>query len=330
VPHNYDLEYHGRVTLRSALANSYNVPAVKTFYSLGSNRIQEVLKTANSMGYYLKDQNPKDLGLAMTLGTGEGKLLDEVNAYSVFANQGVYRPYMPILAIYKVQPDGSRKLVWKYKAPKGTQVLAPQYTYLITNILSDVQAKYPAFGSAADEYLSLGNRPVASKTGTTSDFKDNLTLGYTPDVVTGVWVGNPDDSPMPNSTGITGAAPAWHEFMYDVTQNTSISQFIQPTGIVTATVARYAPVGQEPGLALNGNGVTDIFAAGTVPTTVDNPSQDDYSGSAQAGEASPNSQTTTTTSPGSGSNSSTPCGGGQYSITTTTVNGQTYEQLVCK
>jgi len=325
VPHNYDLEYHGRVTLRAALANSYNVPAVKTFYALGPNRYQEVLKTANSMGYYLKNENPNGLGLAMTLGTDEGKLLDEVNGYSVFANNGVYRPYMPILAIYKVQPDGSRKLVWKYKTPKGVQVIAPQFAYLITNILSDIPAKEPAFGSAAEEYLGLGDRPVASKTGTTSDFKDNLTLGYTPDVVTGVWVGNPDDSPMPNSTGITGAAPAWHEFMYDVTQNTPISQFVQPTGIVTATVARYSPAGQEPGLALNGNGVTDIFAAGTVPTTVDNASLDDYSGSAQAGAASPTAAPATT-----GASTSAPCGGGQYSITSTIVNGQTYEQLVCK
>jgi membrane carboxypeptidase/penicillin-binding protein len=232
---------------------------------------------------------------------------------------------MPILAIYKVQTDGSRKLVWKYKTPKGVQVVAPQFAYLITSILSDTAAKVPAFGEFAFDYLGLGDRPVASKTGTTSDFKDNLTLGYTPDVVTGVWVGNPDDSAMPGSTGITGAAPAWHEFMYDITQNTPISQFIMPTGIVTATVARYSPDGQEPGLASYGNGVTDIFAAGTVPTTLDNPSLDDYSGSAQAGP-SPTAAATTTTSSSSGSG---PCGGGPYSITTTTTNGQTYDKLVC-
>ncbi len=325
IPHNYDLQYHGRVTLRQALANSYNVPAVKTLYSLGPDGIKKVLKTANSMGYYLKDQNLKDLGLAMTLGTDPGRLLDEVNGYAVFANNGVYRPYMPILAIYKVQSDGSRKLVWKYKTPKGVQVIAPQFAYLITSVLSDTAAKVPAFGQYAYDYLGLGSRPVASKTGTTSDYKDNLTLGYTPDVVTGVWVGNPDDSPMPGSTGITGAAPAWHEFMYNVTQNTPISQFIMPTGILTATVARYAPAGQEPGLASSGNGVTDLFAAGTVPTTLDNPSLDDYSGSAQPG-ASPTASPTTTSS----STSSAPCGGGPYSITSTTKNGQTYVKLVCK
>ncbi len=325
IPRNYDLSYHGRITLRAALANSYNVPAVKTLYSLGPDGIKKVLNTINSFGYRLKDENLKDLGLAMTLGSGEGKLLDEVNGYAVFANNGVYRPYMPILAIYRVQADGSRKLVWKYSAPKGVQVIAPQFAYLITSILSDVQAKTPAFGQAAYEYLGLGNRPVASKTGTTSDFKDNLTLGYTPDVVTGVWVGNPDDSAMYGSTGITGAAPAWHEFMYDITQNTPISQFIMPTGMITATVARYAPAGQEPGLALGGSGVTDIFAPGTVPTTLDNPSLDDYSGSTQPG-ATPTVAPTTTAN----SSSSAPCGGGPYSITSTTKNGQTHVTLVCK
>jgi len=226
-----------------------------------------------------------------------------------------------------VQADGTRKLVWKYKAPKGVQVIAPQFAYQITSILSDTKAKEPAFGAFAEEYLGLGDRPVASKTGTTSDFKDNLTLGYTPEVVAGVWVGNPDDSPMNNSTGVTGAAPAWHEFMYNVYNVTPpilISQFIMPTGIITATVARFAPTGQEPGLTYS-NGVTDIFAAGTVPTHFDIPAQDDYSGSVQPG-AAPTAAPTTT----AGSAGTAPCGGGKYSITSTTVNGQTHVQLVCE
>jgi membrane peptidoglycan carboxypeptidase len=253
-----------------------------------------------------------------------------VNAYAVFANNGVYRPYEPILAVYRVQPDGSRKLVWQYKTPKGVQVIAPQFAYLITNILSDTAAKVPAFGQFAYTYLGLADRPVASKTGTTSDFKDNLTMGYTPDLVTGVWVGNPDDTPMPGSTGITGAAPAWHAFMYDALQNSTPLQFIQPTGILTATVARYAPPGTMPGLAVNGNGVTDIFAAGTVPTGLDNPALDDYSGHNLISPTSPSpvpgSTQTTSSSPSAGS----PCNGRPYSYTTEIVKGQTIYHIACR
>jgi membrane carboxypeptidase/penicillin-binding protein len=208
------------------------------------------------------------------------------------------------------------------------QVIAPQFAYLITNILSDTAAKVPAFGSAAFDYLGLPDRKVASKTGTTSDFKDNLTLGYTPDLVTGVWVGNPNDTPMLGSTGITGAAPAWHSFMYTVLQNSTPLPFIEPTGIITATVARYAPAGGLPGLALNGNGVTDIFAAGTVPTTFDNPSQDVYGGSVSIGSPSSSSSgttSTTTTPPTNG----VPCHGGRYQYTTVVQNGQTVYKLLC-
>ncbi|MDB5057303.1 MAG: penicillin-binding protein [Chloroflexi bacterium] len=324
VPHNYDLSYHGLVTIRQALANSYNVPAVKTLYALGPDGIKKVLHTANIMGYHLKDQNPKNLGLAMTLGTDPGRLIDEVNGYAVFANNGIYRPYMPILAIYRRNADGSKTLVWKYKTPKGVQVIAPQFAYMITNILSDTAAKVPAFGSFAYSYLGLADRPVASKTGTTSDFKDNLTLGYTPDLVTGVWVGNPNNTSMPGSTGISGAAPAWHNFMYTVLQNSTPQQFIQPTGIVTATVSRYAPAGSLPGLSVNGNGVTDIFAAGTVPTTFDNPSQDVYGGSLK-GSSTSGTTTTTTTPPANGAY----CNGGRYQYTTVIKNGQTLYQLHC-
>jgi membrane peptidoglycan carboxypeptidase len=328
VPNNYDMTFHGLVTIRKALANSYNIPAVKTLASLGPNGIQWVLNTAKSFGYVLDKENPKDLGVAMTLGTDAGRLLDEVNAYAVFANNGIYRPYMPIKAIYRQVAGGKPQLLWKYKVPKGVQVIAPQYAYLITNILSDTAAKVPAFGYAAYEYLGLPDRQVASKTGTTSDFKDNLTLGYTPNLVTGVWMGNPNDTAMNNISGVDGAAPAWHQFMVDALQGTTPEQFIQPTGIITATVARYAPAGGLPGLATNGNGVTDIFAAGTVPTTFDVPSQDDYSGAAQpSGSPTPSTSPTATTSSPSGGSS---CPSGKYSYTTYVKNGQTFYKTVCQ
>jgi len=281
VPQNYDLGYHGLVTIRQALANSYNVPAVKTLNNLipgggdVAKNIQEVLNTANRMGYHVK-HDPKKTGLSFALGTDSGRLLEEVNAYTVFDNNGTYRPYMPIMAIYRRLPGGGLKQVWQYRTPQGVQVLAPQFAYQITSILSDTAAKVPAFGQAAFDLLGLADRALAAKTGTTSDFKDNLTLGYTPNLAVGVWVGNPNDTPMIDSTGITGAAPIFHEFVQRISATLPLEQFTMPTGIITATVARYAPLNGLPGIA--SNGVTDIFAAGTVPNGYDQPSLDVING----------------------------------------------------
>ena len=327
-PKNYDLQYHGMVTIRTALANSYNIPAVKTLYSLGPDGRAKVLKVIDAMGYRIEQQDPSKLGLSLTLGGYRGRLLDEVNAYTVFANGGIYRPYMPILAIYRQNTDGSRTLLWQYKTPKGVQVIPPQDAYLITNVLADTAAKVPAFGDAAFSMLGLADRPVASKTGTTNDFKDNLTLGYTPNLATGVWVGNPNDSPMINSTGITGAAPIWHAYMATMLQNMPVEQFIQPPGIVTATVAVHAPPGALPGLASTGSGITDIFAAGSVPRAFDVPSQDDYSGGAAAGS----SRTTTpsgTATPGTSATTNASGCPGAYTYTTSVVNGKTVYHYTC-
>ncbi|HWE62768.1 MAG TPA: transglycosylase domain-containing protein [Chloroflexota bacterium] len=346
VPMNYDLSYHGLVTIRTALANSYNVPAVKTLYDLvpsdpGNVRhnIALVLKTENSMGYHLEIQDPKKQGLSFTLGADRGRLLEETNAYAVFANRGIYRPYMPILAIYRRVPGSSPQLVWQYHTPKGVQVLAPQFAYEITSILSDVPAKVPAFGDFAYSYLSLPDRSVAAKTGTTNDFKDNLTLGYTPNFVAGVWVGNPNNTAMLGSTGITGAAPIWHQFMVDATRRLPIEQFIQPPGIITATVAMRSPTYGLPGLA--GSGATDIFAAGTVPKLPDNPSQDNYAGTPGQNPGAPG--TTAPGVPGGAAPGTTvtaagdpnqlglsTCHGGRYTYTSTVVNGQTQYIITCQ
>ncbi len=324
-PHNYDQSYHGMVTIRKALANSYNIPAVKTLYSLGPNGIAKVLKVANAMGYHLQTQDPHKLGLSFALGADEGRLIDEVNGYTTFANGGVYRPYMPILAIYRRNPDNSKTLLWQYKAPKGVQVIPAQDAYLITNILADTAAKVPAFGDAAFSLLGLPYRQVASKTGTTNDFKDNLTMGYTPNLVTGVWVGNPNDTAMQGTTGITGAAPIWHAYMSTMLQNMPVENFIQPPGIITATVSVYSPPGGLPGLATGGNGVTDIFAAGSVPRTFDQPSQDDFS----AQPAEPGATPAASTTPGK-TTAGNPSGcSGSYTYTTTIVQGKTVYHYVC-
>ena len=342
IPKNYDLGYHGWVTIRSALGNSYNVPAVKTLYNLVPNgsgdisgNIQKVLNQANAMGLHPKSQDLKQLGLSFALGADPTRLLDETNAYAVFANNGIYRPYMPIRAIYRQVPGGKPKLVWQYHTPKGVQVVAPQFVYEITSILSDAAAKVPAFGDFAYSALSLPDRPSATKTGTTNDFKDNLTFGYTPNLVTGVWVGNPNDTPMLGVEGVTGAAPIWHQFMVQATQSLPIEQFIQPPGIITATVAIHAPPFGLPGLS--SSGVTDIFAAGTVPKTLDVPAQDDYTGSAGP-NASGTPGTTTGVKPGTtatGSNDPNSlglaqCHGGRYTYTSGVVNGKVQYTITCQ
>jgi len=329
VPQNYDLSYHGLVTIRQALANSYNVPAVKTLNNLipgggdVTKNIQEVLNTANRMGYHVK-HDPKKTGLSFALGTDSGRLLEEVNAYTVFDNNGTYRPYMPIMAIYRRLPGGGLKQVWQYRTPQGVQVLAPQFAYQITSILSDTAAKVPAFGQAAFDLLGLADRPLAAKTGTTSDFKDNLTLGYTPNLAVGVWVGNPNDTPMIDSTGITGAAPIFHEFVQRISATLPLEQFTMPTGIITATVARYAPLNGLPGIA--SNGVTDIFAAGTVPNGYDQPSLDVINGKpgqATGTAGNPNAAT----DPAAGGAAA--CHGGRYTYQTVIVNGKTQYQFTC-
>jgi len=329
VPLNYDLGYHGLVTIRQALANSYNVPAVKTLNNLipgggdVAKNIQEVLNTANRMGYHVL-HNPKKTGLSFTLGTDSGRLLEEVNAYTVFDNNGTYRPYMPIMAIYRRLPGGGLKQIWQYRTPQGVQVLAPQFAYQITSILSDTAAKVPAFGQAAFDLLGLADRPLAAKTGTTSDFKDNLTLGYTPNLAVGVWVGNPNDTPMIDSTGITGAAPIFHEFVQKISTTLPPEQFTMPTGIITATVARYAPLNGLPGIA--SSGVTDIFAAGTVPNGYDQPSLDVINGKpgqATGTAGNPNAAT----DPAAGGAAA--CHGGRYTYQTVIVNGKTQYQFTC-
>lgn len=344
-PLNYDHSYHGLVTIRKALANSYNVPAVKTLYNLvpdGSGSVQrnigKVLRVVNAMGYHLETQNPNKQGLSFALGADRGRLLEEVNAYAVLANNGIYRPYMPILAIYRRQPSGKPKLMWQYHASKGTQVIAPQFAYEITSILSDIPAKVPAFGEFAYEYLGLSDRQVASKTGTTNDFKDNLTLGYTPNLTVGVWVGNPNDTAMLGSTGVTGAAPIWHQFMQQALSTMPVEQFVQPPGIITATVALHAPPFALPGLS--SYGTTDIFAAGTVPNHPDLPGQDDTSGGAgtpstvrgtNGGPGAATGQGTTSTANGNDPNAlgAAQCHGGRYTYTSTVVNGQTRYIVTC-
>ena len=147
-----------------------------------------------------------DYGLSLTLGGGDVSLLDMTSAYSVFANGG---QRMPPVAILKIT-DFAGNIIYEYKPQAGEQVIRAEHAYLISSILSDNEARSFTFGRNSALNLSF---PVAAKTGTTNDIRDNWTMGYTPDLVTGVWVGNADYTPMVSSSGLSGAAPIWSQFM---------------------------------------------------------------------------------------------------------------------
>lgn len=244
VPVNYDGRYHGPVTVRTALSNSYNIPAVKTLQFVGiyddpnTPAKEGLISMAQRLGFTSLTRN--DYGLSLTLGGGDVSLLEMTSAYAVFANNGVRVPPVAILKI----TDNTGKVLEEYKQPEVEQVLKPEHVYLISSILSDTEARRPMFG--AHPVINLPFQ-AAAKTGTTNDFRDNWTMGYTPDLAVGVWVGNADYTPMQNTTGLTGAAPIWADFMtYAVPQITggTPTWFQRPPGIIDKVVCAIS--GTEP------------------------------------------------------------------------------------
>ncbi|MCA9796798.1 MAG: transglycosylase domain-containing protein, partial [Candidatus Eremiobacteraeota bacterium] len=181
-PTNVDLQFHGPVSLRTALANSYNIPALKAMEQVGVERLKEM---AARLG--ITSLTRDDYGLPLTLGSGEVSLLEMTGAYQALANQG---RLIPPTAILKITDNFGREI--EPARPQPRPVLRPEHAYLITDILADNAARTPSFGLNSDLRLS---RPAAAKTGTTNDFRDNWTIGYTPDLVSGVWLGNADNRP---------------------------------------------------------------------------------------------------------------------------------------
>ncbi len=236
VPVNYDGRFHGPVTVRVALANSYNIPAVKTLHFVGIyddpliDGEDGLLAMARRLG--ITTLNREDYGLSLTLGGGEVSLLELTGAYAVLANNG---RKIPPYAISRIL-DHQGNEVYHVEPALGEQVVRAEHAYLITSILADNQARTPAFG--ANSVLKLPF-PAAVKTGTTNDFRDNWTIGYTPEIAIGVWVGNADYSPMQNTSGLTGAAPIWNRMMQEAVNllfSGNVSPFPQPAGIVNKVV----------------------------------------------------------------------------------------------
>ena len=257
-PANYDNTFYGPLSLREALATSSNVAAVRTLNAVG---LPALLDLAARLGINSLGSDAARYGLALTLGSGEVTPLELTAAYAAFANGGerVY-PY----AVMSIVDAAGRPLpIGTLGAQPRRAVLSPQVAYLISDILADPYARMRAFGTTSP--LTI-DRPAAVKTGTTSDWRDNWTVGYTPDRVVGVWVGNPDGSPMRGVSGITGAAPLWHEVMLAAHRNLPVRSFPQPAGIVELTICAASGLLPAPACPATRS---ERFIAGTAPDRVD-------------------------------------------------------------
>lgn len=219
-PRNYDNRFRGPVTIREALAQSINIPAVKTLYLAG---LQNSLNTARDLGITtLSDVNR--YGLTLVLGGGEVSLLDMTSAYGVFANDGVRAPYNFILNI----KDKNGKVLEEFH-PTTKKVLNKNISRQITDILSDNEARSPSFGTNSPLYFD--GYDVAAKTGTTNDFRDAWIVGYTPYISVGAWAGNNDNTPMQKKVAGFVVAPFWHEFMNKVLERQKKESFNKPLQI---------------------------------------------------------------------------------------------------
>ncbi|MEZ4867578.1 MAG: transglycosylase domain-containing protein [Caldilineaceae bacterium] len=214
-PTNYDERFHGLVTVRTALANSYNVPAVRLLDSLGIDRM---LESSDTMGLHSL-QRSTWFGLGLALGSNEVSLIDLVTAYHTLANGGAYIPPEVALTVL----DSQSQLINPLPAVQPVQAISPAAAFQITDILSDNHARATTFGANSPLKLS---KPAAVKTGTTTDFRDNWTVGFTRHLVVGVWAGNADGQVMHDTTGVTGAAPIWHQFMEAVLADPALLQTI--------------------------------------------------------------------------------------------------------
>jgi membrane peptidoglycan carboxypeptidase len=246
--------------LREALASPYNLIAVKVLDAIG---IQTMTDLARQLGMTTFD-DPDRLGLAVTLGGGEVRLLEMAAAFAALANGGY--TVQPV-AITRVEDANGNLLLSSpasamESATTRHRALDERVAYLITDILSDDVARTPSFGQGSALELS---RPVAVKTGTTTDFRDNWTVGYTPDLVVGVWAGNADNEPMREISGVTGAAPIWHDFMEIALRGQPVQDFDRPDGLVEVEVCALSGLLPHHDCP---HKVTELFLRGTEPAQV--------------------------------------------------------------
>ncbi len=225
IPANFDNLEHGPVSARQALASSLNIPAVVVLDQIGLTRL---FNLASELGISTFG-NPEDYDLSLALGGGEVTLLELSAAYGAFANDGNHVDPFTILDISTIEGE----IIYQHTSPTSTRILDERVVWLISDILNDNEARTIGFG--VNSALRI-DRPVAVKTGTTTNFHDNWTIGYTPDLVTGVWVGNANHEPMRGVTGLSGAGPIWHQFMREALTGTPKNWFSIPEGLVKVEV----------------------------------------------------------------------------------------------
>ncbi len=272
-PENYDRKYHGPVPLRVALQRSYNIPAVWVMHEAG---VKNVVDMAHRLG--VTSLNKDYYGLSLTLGGGEVKLLDMAYVFATLGNGGVmkgepvlpedlrpgYRTLNPVSILEVKDRDGN--VIKEYEGPQEQRVISEQLGYLMDNVLSDPRPRPPAFGSLA-QYLELPDRPIIAKTGTTNDFRDGWTIGASPQIAVGVWVGNADNTPMEHVSGSVGASPIFHDIMSYAHQKRPVEKWEEPDGMVKRVVC------YESGLLATDicpHRYSEIFIDGTEPKEKDN------------------------------------------------------------
>ena len=251
-PENYDRKSHGPVRVRTALACSYNVPAVRVVERVG---VEALLKRLQDAGFTSLNKQASYYGLALTLGDGEVTLLELARGYSALSRGGVFKSEKTILDVRDLAGDTVRFA----SLDSERQIFSPQVSYILTNILSDNDARVPAFG--IDSPIDLPFE-CAAKTGTSKDYKDNWTVGFTPRWTVAVWVGNFDGKPMRKASGITGAGPLFRDIMLYLEQRGTGGDFPRPPGLVDMNVCPASgllPNKDCPGV------IKEIFIEGTEP-----------------------------------------------------------------
>jgi len=257
IPNNFGDKYHGLVLAREALASSYNLPAVEILHRIG---LDAFLKTAKALGI-TTFTHTASYDYSITLGANEVSLLELTNAYATIDRGGMYvEPY----AINKIT-DEKHKTVYTHPKKNPIQQLGPngpKATYLVTDILSDPLARMPGFGEK--NYLTL-SRPAAVKTGTTTDWHDIWTIGYTPSYTVGVWMGNNNNDAMRNISSAEGVAPVWNQFFEEFLKDKKIEEFVKPAGIVTKEICSLSGALYD---SLCPERKQEIFIEGTEPKKI--------------------------------------------------------------